>query len=86
MGNIHTIKNDLKEIGFKNVVIKNLSFKIAPSVLHVPFAITGFVIKKLLKKESLKPQSIKNLKGSLFALLSGLQLNNFGYYMITATK
>jgi len=86
IGNIHEIKKDMEAIGFKNIQIKDLSFKIAPSVLHVPFAITGFVLKKLFKKEKLKPQSIENLRGSLFALLSGLQLNSFGYYMITATK
>ena len=31
-------------------------------------------------------QTINNLKGSLFALLSGVQMNNFGYYIITCTK
>ncbi|MFD0964777.1 class I SAM-dependent methyltransferase [Pseudofulvibacter geojedonensis] len=86
LGNIHNIKKHLKSIGFKNIEVKDLSFRIAPSVLHVPFAITGFVLKKLLKKEPLKKQSIENLRGSLFALLAGLHLNSFGYYMITATK
>lgn len=86
IGNIHQIKKVMKTIGFKNIQIKDLSFRIAPSVLHVPFAIGGFVLKKLFKRENLKPQSIENLRGSLFALLSGLQMNAFGYYMITATK
>jgi len=86
LGTINTVKNHLQEIGFKNIKIEDVSFRVAPSVLHVPFAITGFIIKKLLKKETLKPQSWKNLKGSLFALLSGLQMNDFGYYIVTAEK
>ncbi|MXN90868.1 methyltransferase domain-containing protein [Flavobacterium sp. Sd200] len=86
LGNIHTVNIMLKDIGFTNVAIEEVSFKVAPSVLHVPFAITGFIFKKTLNSHPIKAQSIKNLKGSLFALLSGLQMNNFGYYIITCTK
>lgn len=86
LGDVHNVKKMLEDIGFKNISIEDISMRVAPSVLHVPFAISGFIIKKLLKKEHLKPQSIKNLKGSLFALLSGAQMNNFGYYIITCTK
>ncbi len=86
LGNIHDVKQKLIQIGFRNINIEDVSFRVAPSVLHVPFAITGFIFKKLFKKETLKPQSWKNLKGSLFALLSGLHLSSFGYYIITAEK
>ena len=86
LGNIPAIKQTLQKTGFTKITVEDISLCVAPSVLHVPFAITGFIIKKLWKKENLKPQSIKNLKGSLFALLSGVQMNNFGYYIITAEK
>ena len=48
---LETIDNmieKIKSFGFKNVKIENASFKVAPSVLHVPFAITGFILKKIL--------------------------------------
>lgn len=86
LGSIQKVKSNLEQIGFKNVKIEDVSFRVAPSVLHVPFAITGFILKKIFGKKSLKPQSWKNLKGSLFALLSGLHMNDFGYYLITAEK
>ncbi|TRW25306.1 methyltransferase domain-containing protein [Flavobacterium zepuense] len=86
LGNIPALKIMLAEIGFNNITVEDVSFRVAPSVLHVPFAITGFIIKKLLKNQQLKPQSMQNLKGSLFALLSGVQMNNFGYYIITCSK
>ncbi|MBQ0733690.1 methyltransferase domain-containing protein [Aquimarina celericrescens] len=86
LASITTVKNTLRQIGFKNVQVEDISFRVAPSVLHVPFAVIGFILKKLFKKEILKPQSWKNLKGSLFALLSGLHLKSFGYYLITAEK
>jgi MPBQ/MSBQ methyltransferase len=86
LGNKPAVEKMLRQIGFRNILIEDISFRVAPSVLHVPFAITGFIARKLLRKQPLKPQSIKNLKGSLFALLSGVQMNNFGYYIISCTK
>ena len=86
LGNINNVKEDLKAVGFSKIKIEDISFRVAPSVLHVPFAITGFILKKFLKKESLKPQSLNNLKGSFFALISGLHMRSFGYYLITAEK
>ncbi|MHA7059651.1 methyltransferase domain-containing protein [Aquimarina sp. M1] len=86
LGNIHNVKKSLQKIGFKNVIIEDISLKVAPSVLHVPFAIFGFILKTIFHRKTLKPQSWKNLKGSLFALLSGLHMRSFGYYLITAEK
>jgi MPBQ/MSBQ methyltransferase len=86
LGNIPEVEKMLYRLGFKNIAIEDVSFRVAPSVLHVPFAISRFMLRKVFKGEKLKPQSLQNLKGSLFALLSGVQMNNFGYYIITCTK
>lgn len=86
LGNIHEVKENLKSIGFKEVTVNNVWYRVAPSVLHVPFMILGFVLKKLLKNESFKKESIDNMKGSFYALLSSLCLQDFGYYIISAKK
>ncbi len=86
LGNIKEIAKHMKSIGFKNVKVEDISFRVAPSVLHVPFAILGFILRKFLKKQPLKQQSLNNLKGSFYALLSGVQMRSFGYYIITAEK
>ncbi|WP_108866644.1 methyltransferase domain-containing protein [Aquimarina aquimarini] len=86
LGSIKKVEHTLKQIGFRDIVIKDISYRVAPSVLHVPFAITKFIAQKLFKKSPIKPQSLKNLKGSLFALLSGLHTKSFGYYIITVKK
>ncbi|WP_299127259.1 class I SAM-dependent methyltransferase [uncultured Winogradskyella sp.] len=80
------IKAQLEDLGFKTIKIEDASFKVAPSVLHVPFAITGFILKKVLRLKGLKKESLHNLKGSFYALLSGLHLKSLGYYIISATK
>lgn len=84
--NINDYKQKLKDIGFTKVVVENMSFRVAPSVLHVPFAIVGFAFKTLWTSKALKKESLHNLKGSFYALLSGLHMKSFGYYIITATK
>ncbi|EDP97722.1 methyltransferase domain-containing protein [Kordia algicida OT-1] len=86
LANINRVKTDLKKLGFKDIKVENIWYRVAPSVLHVPFTISGFILKKLFKKELLKQESLQNLKGSFAALLSSLNLNSFGYYIITAKK
>ncbi|WP_179020829.1 SAM-dependent methyltransferase [Winogradskyella forsetii] len=80
------IKEKLHELGFINIKVEDISFKVAPSVLHVPFAIISFILKKLLNFKTIKKESFHNLKGSFYALLSGLHLKSFGYYIISAEK
>ena len=83
---INSMIQKLKKQGFSKVEIEDASFKVAPSVLHVPFAIAGFIIKKLFGSKNLKKESLHNLKGSFYALLSGLHMKSFGYYIISCTK
>ncbi|BAO74821.1 methyltransferase domain-containing protein [Winogradskyella sp. PG-2] len=80
------IKEKLETLGFKNIKVEDVSFRVAPSVLHVPFAIAGFILKKLLSFKSIKRESLHNLKGSFYALITGLHMKSFGYYIISATK
>ena len=86
LGNIKKVEEDMREIGFRNIEIKNIWYRVAPSVLHVPFAISGFILRKLFKNEPLKKESIDNMKGSFYALLSALCIQDFGYYIIEAEK
>ncbi len=86
---LETIDNmvaHLKAAGFNDVKVEDASFRVAPSVLHVPFAILGFTFKKLVNSKQLKRESLHNLKGSFYALLSGLHMKSFGYYIITCKK
>lgn len=86
LGVIHEVEQDLNDIGFRSISIEDVSFRAAPSVLHVPFAIGGFLLKNVMRGKRIKPQSWSNLKASFYALLSGLHMNDFGYFIITATK
>ena len=86
LGTIKNVKENLQNLGFKNVTVEDISWRVAFSVLHVPFAIFGFILKNILRFKPIKKESLHNLKGSFFALLCGLHMKSFGYYIITATK
>jgi len=86
LATIKTMADNLKHVGFKEVIVEDISLKVAPSVLHVPFAIAGFILKRIFGLKPLKKESWHNLKGSFYALLSGLHLKSFGYYLVTAEK
>lgn len=86
IGVIDEVKKNLNNLGFKNIIIEDISLRVAPSVLHVPIAIPLFLIKQFFKGKKIKPQSWNNLKASFFALLAGLHRSAFGYYIITAQK
>lgn len=83
---IANIEYILENNGFTDIRIQDASFKVAPSVLHVPFAIIGYTLKKLLRFKAIKRESFHNLKGSFYALLAGLHFSSFGYFIIKATK
>lgn len=86
LGDILSTKRNLEIAGFKHITVEDISFRVAPSVMHVPFATLGFMLRKKLKGEAISPQSLNNLKGSVYALLSGMHLRAFGYFMITCEK
>ncbi|MFT5751538.1 MAG: MPBQ/MSBQ methyltransferase [Dokdonia sp.] len=71
LGVISEVQKHLKNIGFSTITIEDVSMKVAPSVLHVPFAIPGFILKQLLRGKGIKKQSWSNLKASFFALTAG---------------
>jgi cyclopropane fatty-acyl-phospholipid synthase-like methyltransferase len=86
MGVVEEVRQQLLSVGFTDVKTEDISNRVAPSVLHVPFAIIGFLLKNMISGKPVKPQSWVNLRSSFFALLAGLHMKDFGYFLITATK
>ena len=72
--------------GMKEIVIEDISWRIAPSVAHAPFAVFTFICRKLMAGEQLNERSINNLKGSLLALIMGLNRSKFSYFLISGRR
>lgn len=86
LGVVEEVSQNLKKIGFNSIQIENISFRVAPSLFHVPFSILTYTFMQLIKGKRIKKTSKDNLMASLFSLISGFHLNDFGYYIITAKK
>ncbi len=80
------IMEQLSENGAENLTVTDLSFRIAPSVMHAPFSVVSFLIKKRLKGEKLNSVRIGHLKACFLGLLMGMFRGSFSYIMITGNK
>lgn len=75
----------LKRQGFRDIIVEDISWRVAPSLAHAPFAVLSFIVKKLFAGEPLKQHSISNLKASLLALALGANRSKFSYCIISGT-
>lgn len=80
------LMNTMKELGFKEIKAEDVSWQIAPSALHSPFCVAGFIIKKWWQGERLNKVRMGHLKSCLLGLILGISRKQFGYYIISATK
>ena len=76
----------LEKHGFQDILVEDISWRVAPSVAHAPFAVFSFLIKKFMAGEKLKPQSKKNLKASLLTVPLGLNRSKFSYCLISGRR
>ncbi|HEX8368153.1 MAG TPA: methyltransferase domain-containing protein [Pyrinomonadaceae bacterium] len=76
----------LKKEGFRDIVAEDISWRVAPSLAHAPYAVLTFILKKIFAGEPLKRQSINNLKASLLAPALGLNRSKFSYCLISGAR
>jgi len=86
MANVHATIKRLKQIGFKNIQCEDVSWKIAPSAIQSPFLSIYFFVKKMIKREHITEQGIRNLKACFSIFFLGLFRKQIGYFIITAEK
>ncbi len=76
----------LTNLGFRDLVVEDISWRVAPSLVHAPSAVLTFIIAKIFADEALNRHSINNLKASWLALVLGLNRTKFSYYLISGTR
>lgn len=86
-GEIGHFKECLKKHGLELVQAEDVSWRIAPSVLHVPWVTTRFLVKELFKTR-LRMTRVRwgHIVACVLAPLVGMARWRFGYYLITARK
>jgi ubiquinone/menaquinone biosynthesis C-methylase UbiE len=86
LGYIELFVAALERHGFDDIVVDDVSWRVAPSALHAPVAVIWFAGRKLLRGERLRRQSVNNLKGSVLSTVLGANRWKFGYYLVSARK
>ena len=84
--NIDEVSLEMEKIGFFDIKVIEISWKIAPSAVHAPFLSLLFFIKNCFKKDKLKKQNWNNLKACFTIFFLGLHRKTIGYYKVTAKK
>jgi len=77
----------LERHGFDLLAAEDISWRIAPSVLHVPRVTLAFLAGELLlRRQKLNKVRWRHVLACLIAPWIGLGRRYFGYYLITARK
>ncbi|MBT8195454.1 MAG: hypothetical protein HKO56_03715, partial [Bacteroidia bacterium] len=77
----------MNTIGFKNIKIEEVSWRIAPSVMHVPWVSLKFLLKQLFEKNNpMNKHRWNNVISPLLSILLGMHRKTIGYYLISAKK
>lgn len=85
---ITDFENKLKEYGLKDIQVREISYRIAPSVLYVPLVCIKFFFKELWRNRSLrmKKERWNNVYAPLLGMIMGLYRKHFGYYIVSGRK
>jgi MPBQ/MSBQ methyltransferase len=76
----------LRKNGGDDIEVRDISFRIAPSAMHAPYAVVSFLIKKMFEGEKLNAVRIGHLKSCFLGLILGMFKHRFTYLMVTGIK
>lgn len=76
----------LQELGFQDVTVREISWRIAPTVLQSPWTVVSFLLRKIGEGEKLDEVRKGHLKACFLSLAIGLFRNHYGYYLISGRK
>ncbi len=76
----------MKKVGFKNIVLEDISWRLAPSVMHVPWVSLKYFFTHILPSRGKKPFQKLHLIAPVMGLIMGLHRQSYGYYLLSAEK
>ncbi len=76
----------IENFGGSGIEVNDYSFRVAPSVMHSPFAVVNFLIKKMMQGEKLNAVRLGHLKSCLLGLVLGMHMHRFSYCMVSGYK
>lgn len=88
LADLHLFAEELKKVGFKNILIEDVSWKVAPSFAHIPKTVAKFLWKRWMEKDDKKlvEERKNNALAPIYGMLMGLARKHFGYYIVSGEK
>jgi cyclopropane fatty-acyl-phospholipid synthase-like methyltransferase len=87
LGEQSAMREALAQAGFVDIRFRDISWRIAPSALQIPFFATRFALRELWRARGrLNPWRKGHILASYASFLMGCWLPGFGYYVVTARK
>jgi hypothetical protein len=84
---IHRLGSRLQTEGFVDVHVEEISWSIAPSVMHIPVVMAKFLARRRPRREDrLSRRRRGHLIACLLAPVVGMARSRFGYYLVHARK
>ncbi|MBK8566643.1 MAG: methyltransferase domain-containing protein [Saprospiraceae bacterium] len=85
---IQLFVHGLKDAGFVNIKVEDISWKVAPSFCHIPKTSLKFFWRRLWDKNQtpLTPERRNNVLAPLLGMAMGLSKRHFTYCIVTAQK
>lgn len=77
----------LEQLGFRNIAVEHLQFRVAPSVLHIPWVTLKFLLTDVVfGQRAMTRARWNNVLAPVLLPLVSVPLGPMDYCMITATK
>lgn len=87
LARLPALRSTFREIGFSGLHVEDISWKVAPSVAHVPFVATGFLLAELWNSRGRIPEwRRRHIAASWLSIALGLCRGTFGYFLVSARK
>lgn len=79
--------SSLQEHGFEDLQVEEISWRIAPSVMHIPWVTTRFLLQEL-RKSRLRMNRVRwgHIKACVLAPVVGMARRHYGYYLMYARR
>jgi SAM-dependent methyltransferase len=87
MGEVDQFTREMERIGFRSIVVEQMQWRVAPSVLHVPWVTLKFLLTTVLfGGRKMTRARWNNVLAPILLPLVGYPLGPMAYYIISATR
>jgi len=84
---VDELRRVLADEGFADIEVEEISWRLALSVLHIPFVTARVLVRYLVQRKAPVGRVRRgHVLGSLLAPIVGLMRRDFGYFLISARK